>query len=106
MSLSRRSFFAKLAGAVVAVKAVPAASGRLAAAAARLTGKPVYGCSGGGRIGSIAGGVLTREQVAEWFDVPPELIASAPTPLARTSDELLEESGIDVATLVKEWGHV
>jgi hypothetical protein len=40
--ISRRSFFTKLAGVVVAVKAVPSL--------------PVWGYSGGAHIGAIAGG--------------------------------------------------
>lgn len=68
MTLSRRSFFAKVAGVVVAARVAPP-PGRLAAAVARLTGKSVYAYSGGAHIGSIAGSVIDDSHVHQSREV-------------------------------------
>lgn len=88
MVTSRRSFFARLAGLLAAARVAQSA--------------PVYGWSGGAVPGALVGGLdwasgpdrtvvarVTREQVAVWFDVPPELIARSATfraPDTRTDD--------------------
>lgn len=107
MSISRRSFFAKLAGAVVATKVLPPV--------------PVWGSTGGAHVGALREAiakfhafgqdapvvlhgcepVITLEQAAKWFNVPRELIAPMPSPLARTSDELLEDSAVDIGAWMR-----
>jgi hypothetical protein len=66
--ISRRGFFAQVAGAVAAARVVP--SGRLAAAAARLAGKPVWGSIGGARVGSITGSLMGYPIVLSDADFP------------------------------------
>jgi hypothetical protein len=69
MSLSRRSFFTKLAGVAVAVKVAPFLSQATWPDSDRtLVAIP-----------SDVAPMLTREQVARWFDVPVELIGDTPT---------------------------
>jgi hypothetical protein len=79
--MTRRSFFLKVASVATVAYVAPSL--------------PVWGYSGGAHIGSIAFGfrslspvssdlmeasALSREQIAEWFNVPAELIGcSSPT---------------------------
>jgi hypothetical protein len=80
MSLSRRSFFLKVASVATLAHVAPSL--------------PVYGSTGGAHIGSIAGGfralspisddlmqasAISMEQVSKWFGVPAELIGE-PSP--------------------------
>jgi hypothetical protein len=78
MSFSRRSFFLKVASVAVAAHVAPSL--------------PVWGYSGGAHIGTfvrpglspmshdlIEASALLREQIAEWFNVPAELIGD-PSP--------------------------
>lgn len=78
MTLSRRSFFTKLAGAAVAGIAAPHLSEAI----------PVFTSGGSGIVGFGSGSltslhgaesVISLQQAAQWFDVPAELIGG-PSP--------------------------
>lgn len=62
--MTRRSFFAKLAGAVVAARVVPS------------TIAPVYGYSGGAHIGSIVGGFNSTPRLLSTGEGAPEIVGT------------------------------
>jgi hypothetical protein len=58
MSISRRSFFAKVAGAAVATQVLPSLA------------SPVYGSAGGAHVGAIAGSLMGYPIVISELDFP------------------------------------
>jgi hypothetical protein len=94
--VNRRLFFGTILGVFVGSKVAPVT--------------PAWGYTSGGQVGAITGSLrpievsatdkefleaatLSRDQVARWFDVPPELIGP-PSTLTLNAWELPERVGV------------